>query len=258
MSKFVRILIIINGLIIPALVIAGLFQLISKNQNKKKHQSEGIIIGEKFDEAVEQNLALQGLEYDSPRKIYNSNIFYMPVSIMTYKEAMDMKVAIASSNNYGYSLMKLSNVLFLDSTFSKTHWLLDKKASIKDLSIREPYNYNDDEELDTNYRYLSFEIGFEDSNNDGLLNSLDLHDLYISDLNGENLTQVTEKIDVVNYNFQKSYSSIFIQYTERNDSISEEHKLVKFAKYQIEAQTFIEYKSLNNTIQDYHSKLNSK
>jgi DNA primase len=182
--------------------------------NKKKHQPKGIIVGKKFDEAVKQNLALQGLEYDSPSKIYNSNTFYMPVSIMTYKEAMDMKNAIASANNYGYSLMKLSNVLFLDSTYSETRWLLDKKASIKDINIRELNNYNKDEELDTNYRYLLFEIGFEDSNNDGLLNNSDLHDLYISDLNGENLTLVTNKIDVIDYYFQELYSSIFIRYTE--------------------------------------------
>lgn len=256
MTKFIRILIIVNGLIIPTIFLAGLLLWGIKTWNNNEDQPGGIIVGEKFDQAAEKNIALQGLEYGSPQKTYNSNALFMPISIMTYKEAMEMHDAISSANSFGYSMMRLSNVLFLDSTFNNTHWLLDEKASIKDLSIRHPSGYDD--EIDTNYCYLSFEIGFEDSNKDGLLNWLDFHDLYISDVNGKNLKKITSEIDVIDYEFRDQYKTVFIKYTERNDSVSEEHKLVKFGKYHMNSEQFVEYNSLNETILEYRTQMNKK
>jgi len=255
MTKLVRTLIIINGLIIPAIVVVGVSTVIYKNVRKTTPRQEGIIVGEELDNAIEQELELQGLEYDSPARIYNSNSYYMPVSVMTYEEAMAIKTAISSANSFGYSMMKLTNVLFLDSTFNQTRWLLDRKASIRDLYVREPNLYKDDEEINPNYQQLIFEIGFEDSNNDGLINNHDFHDLYVSDLNGKNLTKVTEGIDILDYHFEENYSSIFIRYKIR-DTIPDEHKLVQFGKYYIDSQEFKAYENLNNSILDYRSTIN--
>jgi hypothetical protein len=233
-----------------------IIQLINKNLNR--NETKGVIVGTKLDEALEENLALQGLEYEAPHKIYNSSSYYMPVSVMTYQEAIDMKKEIASANNYGYSLMSLTNVMFLDSTWTKTHWLLDKKAAIGDIKIRGIYSYDKDEKIDSNYKYLLFEIGFEDSNKDGHLNNEDLHDLYISDLNGENLLKITKNIDLIHYEFNDSYSSVLIQYKERDNSLKEEHKLLKFGEYQIESGEFVEYRNVNTAIKEYHSKINTE
>lgn len=253
MTKFVRILIIINGIIIPCFVLFGLFQMLERRFNKSEDKPTGIIVGDELNQAKKQNLSLQGVEYSSPQEIHNSKGKYLTVSIMTYEEAKVMEMAISSSNNFGYSLMNISNILFLDSTLNKTHWLIDRKASIRDLDIKG--NYGSKKDIDTNYKYLAYEIGFEDSNHDGLINSEDYHDLYISDLNGKNLSKVTENIDLIQYEFQNKQSSIFIRYVERNDSIRLEHKLKKFAVYDIERGEFKTYDQLNKTLEQYQESL---
>ncbi len=260
MTKFVKNLVIFNGIFIPtviaSLLITGWVKS-SKNRSYEESRSKGLIVGEKLIKAVEAKFALQGLEYNTPDRIYNSETYYIPVSIMTYEEAQEMYDAISSANNYGFGLMRVANVLFMDSNMENTHWLLQKKAAISQVEIREhrELKYEEKIEIDTNYKRLLYEIGFEDSNNDGLLNQEDHCDLYFSDLNGYHLTQITKGIDIKSYHYANNYSRLKLKYTARNDSIKEEHKIVMFGYYDFELEKFIESTEINNTLSNYLNEI---
>lgn len=253
MNKFIKILIIINGLIIPSLIVFNLFK---KYDRDSKHETQGIIVGEKIDEAMAKNVEIQGLHYYSLRSILNSNSQYLPVSVNTYKEAMALEKVISSANNISGSTRKVTNILFMDSTLNETHWLLNKKGLIHEWEIRSESYFEEKKENYTHYKHLLFEIGFEDNNNDGLIDSEDYSDLYISDLNGKNLLQITENMDIVRYEFEDDYNTIFIEYTLRNPAIKKEHKLVKFGQYNIATKEFTSFHNLNKALKEYRESIN--
>jgi hypothetical protein len=252
MNKFVKILIIINGLILPALLLFALFQISNDFFRAEQNTHEGIIVGEELNEAVSENVALQGLDYDNPLTILNSENHYLPISVLTYKQAKALKRAASSAGDIGFNLRHITNVIFLDSDYNVIHTLLSKKASIADISIRQKGYRNEDS--DKNHKYAIYKIGFKDTNQDGKLNNQDFHDLFISDLNGTNLTQISTDTDIVEYEFTKDYSRINIQYRERTEELVE-HRRVRFAYFDIEAMTWNDCSQLNQELLELEKQL---
>ena len=169
---------------------------------------------------------------------------------MTYKEAKDVRKAISSAGDFSMSVLQIFNVVFLDSNYQVIRNLLDKKAFISDINI--PWGGR--EKVDRSIQNIAYEIAFEDSNNDGKLNNDDNMDLYISDLDGGNLLQVTKNIDVKSYEFINDHKDLIIRYKERNDE-REEHKKVKFAFYNIATSSFKPLLELNNHLEELEKQL---
>jgi hypothetical protein len=222
---------------------------------KPKHvdrEPESIIVGKKLESAKQKDLALQGLYYNAPQDIYNSTNLYLPLSIMTYKEAKEVEQAASSANDLSLSFYNIFNVVFLDKEYHVIGKLLDKKASITDIHIPSG-NYNS-EIIDTTVKHIAYYIGFTDTNKDGLLNREDSHDLYLSDLSGKQLTQVTSGIDIENYYFQKDHSQLLIIYKERTNQ-REEHKRNKFAIYEISKKQFRKLEALEKQLESIEKQL---
>jgi len=138
---------------------------------------------------------------------------------MTYEEAKRYKEIASSAGDispvaFGNNYL---NVIFFDKHYNVIDQLLDKKASITEIFINRGYYGYRENVIDTTVKNIAYSIGFEDTNKDGKLNSLDNHDLYISDLDGSNLTQVSRQIEVVDYQFINSNTEIFIRF---KDSVS--------------------------------------
>jgi hypothetical protein len=173
---------------------------------------------------------------------------------MTYEEAKELRKLALSAGDINPSQFNLFNVVFLDKDYKVIGQLLDKKGSITAIQInRGRYNYRDDS-IDKTVKNIAYQIGFNDSNGDGKLNSLDDHDLYITDLNGQNLTQVTTKKYIVDFRFINSNSELFIRFKDRSN-IRDEYKKVKFGVYNIASGTFNELKDLENKLTDIESQL---
>ena len=83
------------------------------------------------------------------------------------------------------------NINFLDKEFNTIGKLLEKNGSIKSMYI--PYEYNSRRKVLEELKYLSFYIANDDTNKDGVINLSDEHYLYVTGLDGKNLTQVTDK-----------------------------------------------------------------
>jgi hypothetical protein len=260
MTRFVKTLIIINGLIIPAAVCFLLYKFISESLRDDSYQAESIIVGEDLGKAKKDSLALQGITYETPLTIYNSTNYYLPISVMSYEEAKDLKTSEGtqfklgrtSGNNY-VSYSNYFNILFFDKDYKVTGQLLEKKASITEIFMNIPSS-GYQQEIDKSVKNMAYIIGFDDSNKDGKLNSSDFHDLYISDLEGKNLTKVTSQKDVIDFNFMNSNTEIFIRYKDRNE-IKEEYKHIKFGLYTIGTGTFKELNEIEQKLLEIESKL---
>ena len=113
------------------------------------------------------------------------------------------------------------------------------------------------ENIDTTYHHLCYLISFKDTNQDGKLNSDDNHDLYISDLDGSNLTQISHNVDIVDYSLDTKKSVIDIRYKERTDE-REEYKKIKFAKYDLNTSSWMDYEELNNHLLELEKLLMTK
>ena len=60
-----------------------------------------------------------------------------------------------------------------------------------------------------NIRYCKnfiYSIAFEDTNEDGVLSSLDKTDLYISDLKGNNFKQITKEKNIISFDFFNQFN----------------------------------------------------
>lgn len=212
MNKLNRILLTINGLIIPIFIGVIIYYSFLKSENTYE-EPENIIIGEKLEKAKSDSMALQGIIYETPEEIYNSTNFYLPISVMTYEEAKDLSAAASSAGDMDIaSLFNYYNVVFLDKNYNVIGQLLDKKGSISDIHINRGQQHYEDDLVDKTVKNIGYLIGFIDTNKDGNLNNDDDHDLYISNLDGKNLTQVTTKKEIIDYKFINQNSEIFILY----------------------------------------------
>jgi hypothetical protein len=253
-NRFIKALIILNGLILPIFICFLIYKNFSKPSDGIDYEAESIIVGEQLDKAKGDSLALQGISYDAPQEIYNSTNFYLPISVLTYEEAKEIKKIAESAGDINLSYLNYFNIVFLDKDYKVIGQLLDKKASIIELYInRGRYDYRDGA-VDKTVKHIAYSIGFDDTNKDGKLNSLDAHDLFISDLEGMNLTQVTRGKEIVAFEFINSNSEIFIRFKDRNE-IKDEYKYVKFGIYNIASGTFNELKDIEAKLLDIEAKL---
>jgi hypothetical protein len=253
MNRFLKILAIINGLIIPVFIGYLIYKSLTDEQDYYSYQTDSLIVGEDLEQALSDSLALQGLGYDIPVWIGNSSNFYLPISVMTFQEAKDLRRDIESAGDISLSFYNYTNVVFLDQDYKVIGKLLDKSASISDIqsNYRGLY-YAEEEDLSNTVTHIVYQIAFEDTNGDNRLNSLDDHDLYVSDLSGRNLVRVTSGKDVMNFSFIKKSTELLVKYKDRSD-IRDEHRFVKFGIYNFENSLFRELKDLESTLKEIES-----
>ncbi|GAB5531826.1 MAG: hypothetical protein Roseis3KO_36030 [Roseivirga sp.] len=253
-DKALKVLWFVNGIIILVLVSIATYRLISELFPKPYERVvNDIIVGERLEEAKEKGLALQGLVYRQPEVIYNSTDQYIEVSAKTYEEAKVLALGFSSAGDYSPALYGAMNVIFINKDYEVIRTLLKRKADIREWKFARPDNGNK-KEPDLSVQNIAYEIAFEDTNRDGLLNDKDHHELYISGLTGENLTQVTTGLDVDSFDFENKNSQLFITYFERTDE-RQEHKRKKFAIYTIATKEFRKLEDLDKTINKLESQL---
>jgi hypothetical protein len=199
-------------------------------------------------------LMAQGLDYSTPENIYNSTNLFIKVGPKTYETPKLLKDSY--SVNFERGSMEpdeyFVNILFLDSNYNPLTTLVNKKASIKSVSIPAEYS---SEKIDTTVKNIGYLIAFEDSNDDKVIDWQDNYDLYISNLSGSTLTQVTSGIDIRYFEFINNHKNIFISFTERKD-IPDEHKIKRFALYNIKSKDLNYLSDLDKAITNIQKILN--
>jgi hypothetical protein len=230
MTKFIKTLIIINGLLIPSIIVGFLVVKVveviidSSRYSPPSYVNKDNLLVEKGD-----TFLLQGISYGNPEKIYNSTNYLLEVRPKTYlapRKISGPPVNFEGGSSYGDNSML--NIVFLDSNFNVIGKLIDKKASIISLTIPRPT----DEPIDTTVKSIAYTIAFDDSNEDGKIDFQDNNDLYISDLKGQNLVKVTSDLDVMDFDFINRNKEILIWYYARTNQ-PDEYKTKRFCIYNI-------------------------
>ena len=256
-NRFIKSLVIVNGILLP--IFAGLlvYNSFSDDATSYDYQPESVIVGDDLEKAKSDSIALQGLSYETPpQTIYNSTNMYIPISVLTYEEARKLRQISQSAGDFDPGWFNYFNILFLDKDYKVIGQLLDKKATISEIVINQGarYYYGEAVAVDTTVKNIAYRIGFDDSNKDGKLNPTDDQDLYISDFKGQSLTQVTFQKDIIDFEFIKSNTKIFIRYKDRND-MRDEYNHLKFGIYDIQTKTFNELKEIEGRLVDIEAKL---
>lgn len=255
MTKFEKSLLIINGIMFPSIFLFTLIKNVYESIDKE--ENSGLIVGEELNSAIDENKALQGIFFEELNGIYNSSNYYLPISVGTFEEAREISRGKISGNNFSYSESQIVNIVFLDKNLEVSRTLLDKKACITGIDIKYKY-HEDDENVDTNYKYLAYLIAFSDNNNDGFLNSSDYQDLYISNLDGQELVQVTQDKDIESYEIDNQKNEILITYKDRKSKRKREHRLKQFCIYDIQTKQTKELVSLNKKLLELEQQVISK
>ena len=227
-SRFLRILLIINGILIPIFILYVLGNVLIEKYNDYSFYNSG-------------NSNLESLEIKGPKyEIKQSSLIGIPSSenylVAEYKKENDKYGILEEEINLPYEVPKNTfNIIFLDKEFSQIRKLLKNDASIKSMFISNTY-LSHNKEMVNKLSRLSFYIATEDTNNDGEINNGDQHYVYVSDLNGENLTKVSDR-KVKQYEWVNENKEILLNFVTENNSEFE------YGIYNIENKTIKETKN---------------
>jgi len=211
-SKFIKALIIINGIIIPIFILILLTDFLkSKFKNDKFNTT-------RIERKNENNLLpeiTEMVKYSSIQEIPNSENFMVAKYLVT-----DHK---PSYGDYDLILPytvpeRTINILFLDKNYNKIGKLLKKDSSIRRMFISQAI-FNKKETKNT-LKHLSFLIANKDTTGEGKINEFDQHHVYVSDLNGKNLTKVTER-KINQFQWISEGEELLIQFDEKDEKGNE-------------------------------------
>lgn len=183
-NKFIRTLIIINGILIPIFILY-VFGCIVYEKFKKDVPIE---LDNNF-EFENQNLSNFSIQNSEPIQIPNSEFYYVTVEKKYQYEYGEIDIDIEHSPNM--VRQNTINVLFLNKQQSEIGKLLPENGSITSMSVLNRFTENV-EEL-KQIKHIAYYIATKDTNEDGIIDSADEHYLYLSDLNGRNLTKVSDR-----------------------------------------------------------------
>ena len=223
-SKFIRILLIINGILIPIFIIFVL----------------GSFLIEKFETNSEFESSLNDSEIrETEYEVKQSSLIGIPNSenyiVAEYKKPVDKYVTIMEEINLPYDVPDNTfNIIILDKNFNQKKKLLNKNGSIKSMFISNAYSHN--KNLVKKTTHLSFYIATDDTNNDGEINKRDQHYVYLSDLNGENLIKVSDR-KVKQYEWVNENKELLLNFETENSE-------PKYGLYNIENKTLTETKNI--------------
>ncbi len=222
-SKLIRTLIIINGILIPVVVLTffGIFLIEYINSKSTWHT-----------ELTSDEKPRWETKFTSPQKILNSeNYFIAKYQVINYD---DLVFPSDVEYLYGDIPENTLNIVFLDKDFKKVRNLLQQDAAILQINI--PNLLSKDEEKIKKTNHITYFIATEDTNNDESINQYDDQYFYISYLDGQNLTQVLDK-KVTKAQFINDYSELLITF-EENDNLA-------VGIYNIKDKAFTRKNSLN-------------
>lgn len=250
LDKIVKIIWLVCGIgLLIVFLTLGFFALglDSFFSRRPKPEPRGLAI----DNATQQGLTKTKLEISTNQLIdlLNSPNYILPVNISYEQRHETLGGGFSKSYDKEYELYEPSNLIFLDAQFQVINTLLDKKALIISFSYPFDNEYEGSEEVSfKGMDYILCEIVFEDSNKNGQLDEGDDSDLYMANLDGAGLTQITTGLYVDNYEFFDDYQTILIHVKTKEDKIV-------YYKYLVKEQKLIALSSIEEALKQVETIL---
>lgn len=248
-------LIIINGFLIPIIIITLLCFLIKDIIPTHPSSDSGQVNVNNVVVQDKDTLELQGVTYTEPETITNSSGYFIGLQSKTYEHPKSLSYEKKAEEETASRCnnTNLFNIIFLDHNFNPIKTLLNRKAFISNLSLTTSINRT----IEPFIKNIIYKIAFADSNKDGFIDGSDNADLYISDLEGKHLIRITNQIDIEDYKFIDKGEALFIQYYDRS-SVREEYKRLKFAVYNIKENRLKLLRNLDLAINNVNKLLSRK
>lgn len=204
LNMWLRRLWFINGIIF--LVGGSIYTFgIIRYYRQSQPEDRGPMVGARIEKAIVDSVALQDVSLSLPRSIGITPFRFIqitakdlttPIRISKYSDLgvanMDSRTPDYTYENNSLSESGTINLLFIKADGSDSHLLLDKKGFIQSADIPR--------ERDSVQLFNIYRIIFSDTDGDGRLTAYDKSDLFCSDLNGHNLSQITnDSIRIITY-----------------------------------------------------------
>jgi hypothetical protein len=252
-DKALKILWVVNGVLLLAIILfVGYRLFLEEFRVFGNNETEtGLVIGGDEAKAITTGEKRQGLIYEEIQSVPGTSFHILPISTRVFKsvKAEEQYYAGLSSGPSGdISLLAYGNVnlIFMDIDYRVITTLLNRKAFIH-TAASPGVAFAELNTLDATIKKIVYLISFEDSNSDGVLDENDSSDLYISDVDGSDLLQVTKNVLVLDYKFINSNTELLISYQNAADARSP-FQTTRFAKYQINRDSLIEMSKLHDEI----------
>ena len=190
-----------------------------------------------------QPLGSRALRYDEPKSILGTRTLLVQVRYRTAYVPQEFFGVSGYSSRGAYWQEPIVNVLFIDST-GTARLLLDRPAYIRRL------NYPSSE-ADSLQRWMSYEIAFDDTNDDGKLGEDDLASLYLTDLTGRRLRPVLPERFRVRWHgpFARGQQILLYALEEAADRRRSEDQLPQRAfLYDVARDSLVPFAEVNQTI----------
>ena len=198
-----RILLAIIGVVVAIIIIYALYP--SKGHSENPHVNRQYI-----DFENPKSIVWNG-KLSEPLEIPFTNFLYIP--IVGNLDYVDLNRTYELSP-YNMVVDYTSNILFLDKDSVEIGKLLPNNGSIKYMTVGP-----DNEELEP--KKIVYLLAKNESNTYGKINNLEKHFLYISDIDGKNLTKITER-EFISYQWVNQGKAIQVNFYYKkymNDSI---------------------------------------
>lgn len=224
-NKFIRVLIIINGILIPCFILLIIGNIIKEEYSKRGRFNSQSDFSERSKPKYE-------IKRSSIIKVPNSENYM----VAEYKRPIDDFVKTEEKIYFPYEVPDDTfNIIFLDKNYNQKRKLLEKDGDIASMFISNAYTNN--KELISKIHHLSFYIATEDTNSDGKINVNDQHYVYLSNLDGSNLVKVTDRI-VKQYEWINDNNELLLTFVnDKNDDLEQ-------GIYNIENKTLTDTESL--------------
>lgn len=194
---------IIIGGIFGGVLILTVIVLFDNNRNQGQR---GLRLVVNDSTKINESKKQQVLVYGDYMDLDSTNFLLIPIGMKTIEDRDERVLKIRSSedyssdnNNYNssyrsykYNFYSLdfgncNNIIFYNKKTEETHLLLQKPTVISQFY----FPHYDKEYSGKKYWFILLGIHEEDTNGDGYINSEDAERVYISDLSGKNLIQIT-------------------------------------------------------------------
>ncbi len=154
--------------------------------SKKKHRVETIEIENLTTQQIDSILTKFNFQYESPIVLHSTNQVLIPISTKLLKRKKTLSKEGYNSDDYP----RYWNVVFYNIETGEHQLLTERKVRISEIYFNTDENNRQHNIMKDK---VIFEIGDDDYNNDGKINSNDPEYLFCSDLNGMNLTRISPK-----------------------------------------------------------------
>ncbi len=258
----------LTGGIVGAVLILLFMFLFETN---KRHEQEGLRLVTN-DSTETQERKQQVLVYGDYTDLDSTDYLLIPLGMKTLENQRGLHSKVASSsdeasdissfqsykyNFYSMSFENCNNIIFYNKKTEDTHLLLQKPAIISQFY----FPYYDKEYIGKRYWFILLGIREDDSNADGYINAEDAEKVYVANLSGANMIQVTpDNTQLVDWYIDSSTNNILmkVRYDSNKDQKFNNYDDVDILKTKIDnlsQGTPIINKEIKNNIQGILKKI---